>query len=247
MKVFITGGTSGLGLALTKYYVKMGNDVGISSIEDEDKIRDIIPAKVKYYQADVIDSQKMHEVIYNFTNKYGGLDLVIANAGINLAKRKLPDFNQGKKVIEINVIGVINTLAPAIEIMKKQKAGHIVGIGSLSGLYGLPGMAMYGASKAAVLSMFETFAIDLPNYGIHVTCVAPGFVATPLIKDNNHRMPFLMNTDRAVAKILWAIEKKKVLYLFPRPLSYIAIIFKIMPRSIYRLIMKLDLLGLAKD
>jgi len=247
MKVFITGGTSGLGLAFTKHYCALNATVGISSIESEDKIKEIIPSNVKYYQADVTDAQKMHDAIYHFAKENGGLDLVIANAGINLTKRKIPDFQLGKKVIEINVIGVINTVAPSIEIMKNQKSGHIVGIGSLSGLYGLPGMAMYGCSKAAVISMFESFAIDLPNFGIDVTCVAPGFVATPLIKDNNHKMPFLMKTEDAVKKIIWAIENKKSLYLFPRPLNFVAVVLKIMPRALYRFIMKKDLLGLAKE
>lgn len=247
MNIFITGGTSGLGLALTKHYLETGHRVGISSIEAEEKIKNIIPKGVVYYQADVTDAKKMSEVIQDFTKKHSCLDLIIANAGINLAKRKIPDFEQGRKVIEINVIGVINTVSPAIEIMKQQKRGHIVGLGSLSGLYGLPGMAIYGSSKAAILNMFESFAIDLPKYGIDVTCVAPGFVATPLIKDNKHKMPFLMKTEDAVVKILWAIEKKKVLYLFPKPLSFIAVFLKIIPRSLYRLIMKWDLLGLAKD
>lgn len=247
MNIFITGGTSGIGLALAKHYQTFGHKVGVCSFESIERSKSLLPKDIQYYQADVTDSIKMKEVINSFSTLAGSLDLVIANAGINLTKRKIPDFEIGKKVFEVNVIGVINTIGPAVEIMKNQKSGHIVGIGSLSGMYGLPGMAMYGGSKAAILNMFESFAIDFPSYGIDVTCVAPGFINTPLVKDNKHKMPFLMTTETATDEIIWAIENKKSLHLFPKPLSFVAIVLRSMPRFLYRLIMKFDLLGLAKE
>lgn len=246
MNIFITGGTSGIGLSLVRHYSFLGHNVATSSFESSEKIQNLLPQNVKYFQVDVTNAVKMNEAIKSYAIQSGSLDLVIANAGINHPKSKLPNFEMGKKVIEVNVIGVLNTLGPAIEIMKDQKSGHIVGISSLSGMYGLPGMAFYGASKAAILNMFETFAIDLPKFGIDVTCIVPGFINTPLVQDNKHKMPFIMTTDKAKKKILSAIENKKIILCFPFPLNIVAYFLKILPRTLYRNIMNLDLLSLTK-
>jgi short-subunit dehydrogenase len=247
MNVFITGGTSGIGLALANHYFKQGHRVAVSSFEAPEKVKGLIHDEFIYYQADVTDQARMREVIYDFKNKAGEISLVFANAGISMDKKKLPDFDRGNLIFQVNVIGVLNTLSPAIEIMKEQGRGHIVGIGSISGLNGLPGMAIYGASKAAIINLFESFSIDLASFGIKTTCLVPGFIYTPLTKDNKHKMPFLLSTEQAVEQITGAVRKNKRLHVFPLPLKIVAIILRTLPRPLYRLIMKFDLLGLAKE
>lgn len=232
MNVFITGALTGMGRELSKRFLARGYTVGICSIEDESSA-DIMDG-VHYFQADVRDADRMHEVIFEFSKKVGALDLVIANAGINHPKEAIPDWNRGRMVIETNLIGLLNTFAPSIDIMKKQKHGHLVGLASVSSFAGLPRMSCYGASKAGVMSMCESFEIDLATYGIHVTTIAPGFVATPLTKDNKHKMPFLISTEKAVDKIMYAIEHKKGLYVFPWQMKFIASFLKLMPRSLYK-------------
>lgn len=246
MNIFITGGTSGIGLELGKTFLERGHNVAVSSFEKPDDIKGKIPAEFTYYEANVIDQKRMSEIIYDYKNKVGSLDMIIANAGISMPKEKIPDFDRGRFVVNVNVIGVINTLEPAIKIMNEQKKGHIVGLGSVSGLTGMPGMAIYGASKAAVINMFETFAIDLPPLGIDVTCVAPGFIKTPLTDVNNHKMPFLLSPAQAVEEILYAIDNKKAFHIFPVQMNFTSSVLKRMPRFMYRKIMGLDLMGFTK-
>ncbi len=247
MNVFITGGTSGIGLALANHYLAHGHTVGVCSFESPEEAKSKINSSLKYYQANVTDTQRMKFIIDEFSRVAGSLDLVYANAGISMEKKKIPDFERGRLVFSVNLVGVLNTLEPAIEIMKKQGHGHIVGIGSISGLNGLPGMSIYGASKAAIINMFESFSVDLPQYGINSTVLVPGFIHTPLTQGNKHKMPFLLTVDKAVEKITSAVNKKKKRYIFPLPLKIVAFILRTMPRWMYRLIMKFDLLGLAKE
>lgn len=246
MNIFITGGTSGIGLALGKKFLARGHKVAVSSFEKPEDVAGKIPAEFTYYQADVLDQKKMSEIIYDYKNKTGSLDMMIANAGVSMPKAKIPDFERGRFVVNVNVIGVLNTIEPAVKIMSEQKSGHIVGIGSISGLSGMPGMAIYGASKAAIINMFESFAIDLPSLGINVTCVAPGFIKTPLTDVNNHKMPFLLQPEEAVDEILSAIDSKKALHVFPLPMNFTSSVLKRMPRFMYRKLMGLDLMGFTK-
>lgn len=246
MNVFITGGTTGMGYELSKLYLKDGHRVGICSIESYEDIKNDLLEGVTYYQANVTDKDAIAKAIKDFAKRNDTLDLVIANAGINHPKAKIPDFDRGRAVIEINVIGVMNTFEPAIEVMKEQGYGHLAAMSSISAFSGLPGMAFYGASKAAVMSMCESFEIDLANYGIKVTTLAPGFVKTPLTQDNKHKMPFVMEQFEAAQKMYDALESNKKLYVFPLPMNMASKVLKHMPRSIYRPFMKKDILGLSK-
>lgn len=240
--VFITGGTSGLGLELARHYMNKGARVGTCSFETIEQLPENFPDNLKYYQADVTDQEAVARAIGDFSQ--AGLDLVIANAGISMPKASIPDFQRGRKLIEINVLGVLNTFEPALKVMVPQKSGQLVALGSIAGLNGLPGTAIYGASKAAVIQMCESFEIDLSEYNISVTTVAPGFIKTPLTEANQHKMPFLMTPEFAIQKIVYAIEKKKGLYIFPLPLMIMARLLSLMPRSWYKRFMKADYLHL---
>jgi NAD(P)-dependent dehydrogenase (short-subunit alcohol dehydrogenase family) len=246
MRVFITGGLTGMGLEVSKRFLKDGHTVGICSFQSPDEIQSELLDGVEYYQSDVRDHVKMREVINEFHQKHGSLDVVIANAGINHKKASIPDWDRGRMVIETNLIGTLNTFAPSIDIMKEQGSGQLVSLASVSAFAGLPGMSCYGASKAAVLSMCESLEIDLAEYGITVTTLAPGFVSTPLTEDNGHKMPFLIDQDTAANNIMDAIYGKKGLTVFPLPMSFVSKVLKHMPRSLYKKVMKSDLLGMRQ-
>lgn len=240
--VFITGGTTGLGLELCKHFLKDGHKVGVCSFEPKEKVQGNLPEGAFYFQADVNDTAAMKKAVQDFHSQTGRLDCVIANAGISMQKNKLPDFERGRAVIRTNVIGVLNTFEPAIEIMKSKKEGQLVAISSISGLTGgLPGMAIYGASKSAVYTLCESLDIDLHAFGIKVTTIAPGFVNTGLNVDK-HARPFELTPDKAGRMIYEAILKRKSLYAFPLPLMIVSYLLKCLPRSWYRALMRADLL-----
>ena len=249
MKIFITGATSGIGLELAKLYVERGDIVALSG-RDTSKVPDDLKnhKNIKIYQCDVNDRQKMIDVIDDFyffpDQKKTGLDIVYANAGIAIAnKSDIADFDLGRKIIETNVLGVVNTFEAALKKMIPQGGGHLVATSSVAGFAGLPGAAFYSSSKAAVNILCESFSVDLKKYGINVTTICPGFIDTPLTEKNNHPMPFLISVKKASKKILQAVDRKKTLYLFPFPMKVAIIFLNKMPRFLYRFLVGLKVVS----
>ncbi|MCB9059910.1 MAG: SDR family NAD(P)-dependent oxidoreductase [Halobacteriovoraceae bacterium] len=246
MKVFITGGTSGIGLELAKRYIENGFEVGVCG-RDIGKIpKELTENRLFHaYQVDVTDHELLHEKVRDFAK--GKLDIMIANAGTSVgSKSKIPDFKKARLLTDINIKGVINSFEVAFELMYPHKKGHLVAIASVAGMIGLPGASSYSASKAAVLKLCESFSIDLKEFGIDVTAIAPGFIDTPLTKKNNHKMPFMMSSEAASFKIVDAIEKKKTLYIFPFPMKFVVYLLDRMPRGIYRRLMSFRLFNFSK-
>lgn len=242
--IFITGGTSGIGLEVARLFLADGYQVGVCSFESPEQARAIIPAEMDYYQADVTDKTAVSLAIHAFYQKHQSLDIVVANAGISMPKASIPDFEIGRKVIQVNVLGVLNTFEPAIQLMLPLKKGQLVALGSIAGTNGLPGTAIYGASKAAVINLCEALEIDLADYGIQVTTLAPGFIATPLTQHNTHKMPFMMTQEKAAQIIQQAIIEKKGLYIFPWRMKMVSRMLYHLPRVLYKAFMKWDLLNL---
>jgi short-subunit dehydrogenase len=248
VNIFITGGTTGIGLALAKLYLEEGHRVGICA-RNLEKFPTEIRNKyklLKCYEVDVVNREELRSAIMDFSQ--GDLDIIIANAGRSVgAKSKTPQFSVANTIIDINVKGVLNTFEIALELMLPKKKGHLVATASVAGFVGLPGAGAYSASKAAVLKLCESYSIDLKRTGISVTAIAPGFIDTPLTQQNNHKMPFLMSAEKAARLIKRAIEKKKPLYIFPFRMKLVMTILDKMPRSLYRALMSLKMFNYSSD
>jgi short-subunit dehydrogenase len=159
---------------------------------------------------------------------------LIANAGIGGttdAIELLPD--EVRKVIEINLIGAVNSVAAVVPEMVRQGKGQLVAISSLSAYRGLPKSAAYCASKAAMSSFFESLRIDLAGKGLDVTIIHPGFIKTPLTAGRKAKLPFLLELNDAVKKIVWAIETKQESYAFPWQLATVVRVGMLLPNSVY--------------
>jgi short-subunit dehydrogenase len=249
MNIFITGGTTGIGYALACYYLDKGHRVGITGrdlnklpVETTEKY-----SKLESFEVDVLDEEKMTSSIEKFSSN-GSLDIIIANAGISDGRKpSTPDFKQGKKIIETNVVGVLNTFAPAVDIFFKEGKGQLVAISSVAAFSGIPGSSFYCASKSAVFRLCESLTIDLKPKKIAVTTICPGFIKTPLTDKNGHDMPFIIEADVAAAKIANAIEKKKALLLFPWQMAILITFLNKIPRSLYRYIMTLPFMNYSKE
>ena len=235
-KVFITGGTSGIGLALAKNFLAKGWVVGVCG-RDTSKIETALIQNQKFfsYQSDVTKPQEIKKVVRDFSIRNNGLNIVVANAGISVgAKDGSLNFPLARDVIEINVLGVMNTFEAGVENFDEKKGGQLVGISSVAALSGLPGAAPYSASKAAVFRYCEALALDLKSRSIEVTCICPGFIDTPLTKKNNHKMPFLMTSEKAAERMARAIMNKYPLFIFPKRMAILMLIAEKMPRWMYR-------------
>lgn len=243
MRVFITGGTTGIGKSLGQIFAHNGAKVGVCGFQSPSEIGPL-PAGFIYYQADVTNEEQLKNVVSEFQSTHGGLDLMIANAGMNMPKTTIPDTALGKKVTQVNVMGVIHAFSSSLPHFLNQKHGHFVAISSLSALNGLPGMSYYGATKSFVSTFCEGLAIDLKEEGIHVTCVHPGFIATTFTSKNTHPMPFLLEQDEAAKQIHQAIINRKTHLYFPTVPAMFMGLLRRLPRKLYFSIMRRDLLKL---
>lgn len=239
MNIFITGGTSGLGLALGHAYKKDSHHVALCG-RDLDKLSEQERSDFYCYQADVTDRETLHQAMRSFEKEVGDIDMVIASAGRSVGKKtRDQNFELSREVININVIGLMNTFEGALLSMLQRGRGHLVAISSVAGFVGLPGAAAYSASKAAVSTYCESLTLDLKDRGIDVSVMCPGFVDTPLTQKNNHSMPFLMPADQAAFLMKQAIDKKTAIYIFPWQMKLIIQFMHSIPRSCYRFLMRL--------
>ena len=233
LAIFITGGTSGIGLQLAKDYLERGAVVGVCG-RDESKFESLQNnPNAKFFKVDVTNKDMMKEAVVSFSESFG-LDIMIASAGLSFSKKtQIPDFDVSHNIVDINVKGVLNALAPALEFMLPKKRGQLVVISSVAGLCGFPGVSAYSASKAAVMKLCEGYQVDLEPLGISTTCIAPGFVDTPLTQKNHHKMPFMVSSEKASQLIIKAIDKKKRFYSFPWHFASFLRFLSILPRNWY--------------
>jgi short-subunit dehydrogenase len=242
LKVFITGATSGIGESLARQYADQGATLGLVGrrLELLNKIKSKIKTPCEIFCVDVTDQKDFQKAANHFIKKYGIPDIVIANAGVStgtLAGEK-EDLHTFKRVIEINLFGVIHTFLPFIEGFKKKRSGQLVGIASVAGVRGLPGSGAYSTSKAALINYLESLRIEMKPYEIHVTTIAPGYIHTPMTRHNRYAMPFILDVDVAVSRFIKAIKNKKRFVIIPWQMNIIGTIMKFLPASMWDFLAK---------
>jgi len=237
--VLITGASSGIGRGLALEIAGRGARLGLVA-RREDVLKEIVDdiksrnGTAIAVGADVRDAAAVRTAAERIRAELGPIDVMIANAGVGVtdhAANLNPD--QVAEVMNINVLGAVNSVAAVLSEMVDRGSGQVVAISSLAGYRGLAKSAAYCASKAALSSFFESLRIDLRHSGVIVTIIYPGFIKTPLTSGRKAKMPYLMELDDAVKKIVSAIEKGKRSYAFPWQLATIARAGMIMPASMY--------------
>jgi NAD(P)-dependent dehydrogenase (short-subunit alcohol dehydrogenase family) len=183
MIVLITGASSGIGEALAREYVKQGAKVALLA-RRTDRLEALCEELGKdntlALTADVTKDGHVERAIERTVTAFGGLDVVVANAGSGLlghfADITIDDF---RSQFELNVFGVLRTAYASLPYLQKSR-GSVVLVSSVMGYLPLPNASAYNVSKAAVKSLAESMRVDLSPYGISVTHVAPGFINTEL-------------------------------------------------------------------
>jgi short-subunit dehydrogenase len=237
--VMITGASSGIGRGLAVELARRGAKLGLvarrAEVVDE-VVREIEAAggKALALPADVQSEDSIRAAADKLRAELGPIDVLIANAGIGPTRDAAElDAKEVSSVINVNVIGASNSVAAVIPEMVKRGSGQLVVISSLAAYRGLPRSAAYCASKAAVSAFFESLRLDLEPRAINVTIIHPGFIKTPLTSGRDAQMPFLMELDDAVQKIVRAIGKRRKRYSFPWQLATIVRAGMIMPIWMY--------------
>jgi acetoacetyl-CoA reductase/3-oxoacyl-[acyl-carrier protein] reductase len=176
--VLVTGGNRGIGAAIVELLEELGTKVAYSYRSDRNTQH-----KALAIQADVTDTAAMQAVAAQVEQKLGSIYGIVANAGINrdnfFPKITTEDWDA---VIDTNLKGVYNTLMPVIPKMYERREGSVVCISSISGDRGNSGQTNYAASKAAVIGLSKSLALEAARYGVRVNAVAPGFIETDMLK-----------------------------------------------------------------
>jgi len=182
-RVMITGAASGIGLATAQRFLDEGARVFIVD-KNKSSLEKAMSGNPSLLGAsgDVTSPDDISEIFQTCDEKIGGLDVFIANAGISVRNPiRNMDYSQWTKVLRTNLDGVFLCTQAALIRMRKQKSGVILFTGSTNGLNGYPFYADYNASKAAVISLAKTLALELAPW-MRVNAVCPGYVLTPMQK-----------------------------------------------------------------
>jgi short-subunit dehydrogenase len=231
--IFITGAGSGLGRKLALLLAAEGASilaVDLTAEPLQSLGMELGSARYAWAIADVTDVDALRRAAKELESKIGPTDRLIANAGIGRVTSAL-DFHAEDVAaqIQVNLIGVANSIDAVLPGMLARGMGHIVGISSLASYRGLPKMAGYCAAKAGVNRLLEGMRIELKPRGIKVSIICPGWIRTPLTENIQVPQPFMMELDYAAPRIVEAIRAEKLFFAFPGPARRRVSLLSILP------------------
>ena len=237
--VWVTGASSGIGEAFVLALASTGARIAITARREE-RLAEIVaagansPSEFLVATGDVTNRDQMHSTHARIVERFGPVDVLIANAG-NHVPTDVVQFSAEhvEDLFKVNFFGAINCLEMVLPSMIERSSGYIVGVSSVAGYRGLPKAAAYGSTKAALTNFLEALRFDLEPHGIDVSVVSPGFVKTPLTDKNDFPMPFLMEVAEAAACMLKGVEQRRMEVHFPKKFTFLMKMFRILPYPIY--------------
>ena len=238
--VFITGASSGIGQALAWRFHQAGWRLALvarrtSEIESWASAHGISADGYQIYSADVSVPDSIAAAGAACLQAQGLPDVVIANAGISVgmdtALRGALDVMA--RTFATNNLGMAATFQPFITGMVQRGSGALVGIGSVAGIRGLPGHGAYCSSKAAVISYCESLRGELRPSGVKVVTLCPGYIDTPLTRQNRYAMPFLMQPEDFAARAFDAIRAGASYRVIPWQMGVVAKLLRLLPNALF--------------
>jgi 3-oxoacyl-[acyl-carrier protein] reductase len=186
----ISGGTRGIGKAILLELARDGVNISFNFLKNQEaallleKEAAGLGVKAKAAQVDIKDYNAVAQWVKQTKVDFGGLDMVINNAGIiNDKALMFMEEQDWKSVLDTNLGGVFNLTRAAITGFMKEKRGHVINITSVSGIIGLPRQTNYCASKAGIIGFTRSLAREVAAYNVRVNAVAPGFIETDMLKN----------------------------------------------------------------
>jgi 3-oxoacyl-[acyl-carrier protein] reductase len=202
-KILITGATGGIGNELIKKFVALGGDVLGTGTKTEklDLIKKNYP-NIKVKKFNISEHSRIEEFIDDVTLELGGLDVLVNNAGKNADNLSLRmKQEEWKDVIDVNLTSTFLLSKYAIKKMLKNKFGRIVNITSVVGHTGNVGQSNYAASKAGIIAMSKSLAIEYAKKNITVNCVSPGFIVSDMTMNIAEKVKLYLTSRIPMGKL----------------------------------------------
>lgn len=237
---FITGASSGIGQALAQRYLDAGHRLALVARREDVLVqwaqaRGLDGDRCAIYRADVRDGAALASVGQACLGRQGVPEVVIAAAGISIGvdTALFEDLEVMRATLETNVLGTAAAFQPFIAPMVRRGSGRLVGIASVAGIRGLPGHGAYCASKAAVIGYLESLRGELRSSGVRVVTLGPGYVDTPLTRENRYSMPFLMTPAEFAAAAFPVIQAGRSYRVIPWPMAVVAKALRALPNGVF--------------
>ena len=202
-KILVTGATGGIGKALVQKFVSLEGNVLATGTKTEklDALKKEFP-NINILKFDISDHSKIEEFIENVASQLVGLDILVNNAGINMDNLSLRmKDDEWKKVIDLNLGSTFFLCKYGIKKMLKNKYGRIVNITSVVGHTGNLGQSNYAASKAAIVGMSKSLAIEYAKKNITINCVSPGFIQSKMTEGIVESIKAVLTSRIPMAKL----------------------------------------------
>jgi short-subunit dehydrogenase len=223
-RALVTGASGGLGAALARRLAARGVEVWLAARRPEQLESEVAAIRAAGGRAhalvlDVGDQAATIERLTRLDRETGGIDLVIANAGVAGMPAAIPfaraPWSNTAEILGVNLCGAIASLSPFVPGMLQRGHGQLVGISSIAAKFPNPRTPVYGAAKAGLSFFLRSIDMDLRPRGVAVTIVEPGFIRTPAADGVTEPMPFIVETEFAAAIIDRAIQRRARMLRFP--------------------------------
>ncbi len=233
--VWITGASSGIGYELARLLVEKAAHVAVSarSTGPLQELSDT-SSSIRAVPLDVTDAGAVAKSVADISEGCGAIDLAVLNAGAwSMMSVDEFDIDAVRRGVEVNVMGVMNALDALLPRMLARGKGHIAIVASVAGYRGLPRSLAYGPTKAALINLAETLRTELEPRGIRVSLISPGFVDTPMTRDNPFPMPGLISASEAARRIVAGLEGRRFEIAFPFGFSCVMKLLRALPDWLY--------------
>ena len=230
---WVVGGSSGIGAALARELQSRGAKVAISA-RREDELAEVAAGTMLAVTSDVTDAASLMAAASHIRDELGPIDLVVLSAAywkqMSASDWDTEIFNRH---VQVNLVGMSNTIAAVLPQMLARRSGVIAGIASVAGYRGLAGAEAYGATKAAQINLLEALRIHVAGSGVRVTTICPGFVRTDATAGNTFPMPFIIEADTAGRAICDGLERDRTEIVFPVPMAILMKAARLVPAGVW--------------